>query len=269
MSTAARPGRRQGRPPRRPGVGGGGDDLRRDRAPGRPGQPRVQAEHQRRLERDVDHVRPDRDPQRRPGVLLAGEVPVARERQVEERQADRGDPHVLGRGRAGRPPAAQQLHRVRGQRSPAPSPSPRPRPPRPRRRRRPPARPPGARRSRCSCATSVVVAVDRKIASHATTDSTLDRDRQRVKRRPAQMADDRRVGEVVERLGRDRPEGRYRQLRDPPVQVEHGPSIDLRISRGLLRESAETVDTIGRTPMITIEYRSVGAERGRRLHGCG
>jgi hypothetical protein len=74
---AGGPLRRQRRAPGRAGVGGGRRDLRRDGAPGGAGQTRVQAENQERLERDVENVRADRDPQRRLGVLLAGEVPFS------------------------------------------------------------------------------------------------------------------------------------------------------------------------------------------------
>jgi hypothetical protein len=44
------------------------------------------------------------------------------------------------------------------------------------------------------------------------------RDRQAIQRGPAQMTDDRGIGQAVGGFGRDRPEGGQRENRDAPVQ---------------------------------------------------
>ena len=57
------------------------------------------------------------------------------------------------------------------------------------------------------------------MASQATIDSAEVAIAERVERTAAEMADDRGVGEVVQRLRGDRAESRDRQPRDPPVEI--------------------------------------------------
>ncbi len=74
--------------------------------------------------------------------------PLPGVRQVQERQAQRGDPDVAGGGGRGAAPAAEQRRPRTGRRARPPAWSPRPSRRRPRRRRRPRARPPRARPAR-------------------------------------------------------------------------------------------------------------------------
>ena len=144
--TSARPD--PGPAPRGGGVQRGRRDLGGDGAPGRAEQAQVQAVHEEDFERHVQHVRGDRDPQRRAGVGQPDEMAVPRVRHVQERQPRGGCPQVADRAGEHELVPRRPAARRGGPRSTAPPRSWPPQPPS--RPPRPPGRPrrPNARRGR-------------------------------------------------------------------------------------------------------------------------
>src|SRR6185437_12561697 len=79
------------------------------------------------------------------------------------------------------------------------------------------------------------------------------RDGERAERRPPQVPDDGGVGQVVGRLGGDRPERGQRERRDTPVQLQVGPG------------SQHGPPFVGRSgSLLEIIQRPPAVRRGRR-----
>ncbi len=223
---AAGPPGPHGRPPRGGAVPGGRRGLGDDSAPGGAEQAQVQAVHQQDLERDVQHVGADRDPQRRPRVGQPDQVAVPGVGQVQERNphggrpqvADRAGQHVLAGAEQFRDPGRRHRHDD-GDRDPAGR---------------------GHQVGRAGRAArpvgGTVSGPGRGQAGHRRGrrggqedghpgghGQRGGRDGQRAERGPPQVPDDRGVGQGVGGLGHDRPERGQRERRDAPVQFQVGP----------------------------------------------
>jgi hypothetical protein len=214
---AARPaGADLGPAPGRTGEQRGGSHLGGHGPPRRAEQAEVQAVDQEQFESDVQYVGGDRDPQRGPGVGEPDQVAVPGVGEVQEGHARGGNAQV--RHRAGQ----DDLVRAEQVREP-------------RRRDEQDDRDggPGGRGDQVGGSggtARLLGGPGRGQAGHRRGRRRGQEDRQpggqvqrggrdgqRVEGSPAQMADDRRVGQAVRGLGRDRPEGGQGEGRDAAV----------------------------------------------------
>ena len=221
----------------------------------------MQAVDQQDLERDVQHVGADRDAQRRARVGQPDQVAVPGVGQVQERDphggrpqvADRAGQHVLAGAEQFGDPGRRHRHE-HGDHDPA-----------------------GRRHEvgRAGRAARPVGGPRRGQAGHRRgrrggqedgqpggRGQRGGRDGQRAERRPPQVPDDGGVGQVVGRLGGDRPERGQRERRDTPVQfqvgpgTQHGPPFvddqgrSWRLSSAPCRAPGQTADPFGRLPRL-------------------
>ena len=177
---------------------------------GRAGNPPVEDVDEEELEDEIREVRDDDDLEWPPQVRDAAEVALARERDERGWKADRGDPEirqrVVARGAVPTEPAeerpADDLAADEERES------------------NPERRPEGLRRKASGVVFAASARRPRDNGGRPVREEVEDRERSREHRprkaerrdlRPAEMADDRGVGKDVERLGRERAEGRQRE----------------------------------------------------------
>ena len=196
---------------------GGAHARLRDRsARGRAGDPPAEAVDEQQLEAEVDEVRDDDDLERAPQVRDAAQVALSGEGDERAGKPERGDPEVdvrvvarlAARAEAAEERAGERLAGA-GQREADPERDPE----RLRREPRRPLLPARAGGARDDGGRPVGEEVEDR--EGAREDGAGEPERGDL--RPAEMADDRRVDEDVERLGRQRPERRQREPHDLPV----------------------------------------------------
>jgi hypothetical protein len=202
--------------PGRGGVQGGGGDLGGDRAPRRTDQAEVQGVDQEQFESDVQKIGGDGDPERGPGVGEADQVAVPGVGEVQEGQARGGNAqvrHGAGQDELMRAEQVREPGRGDGQGDCDGDPGGR-----------------GDQVGGAGGTARLLGGAGRGQARHrrgrrggqedgqpGRRVQRGGRDGQRVERHPAQVADDRGVGEAVRGFGGDRPEGGQREGGDAPV----------------------------------------------------
>jgi hypothetical protein len=185
-------------------------------APRRALDPPVEAVDEDHLEHEVDGVRRDHDHERRPQVGDAAQVALAAEREEGERKPEGSDPHVGDRVVGGvaldpQQPGDLRCEREHEDRDGESEAQREPERLRPESVRDPLLAGPGGAAHLCRRAVLEEVEDAEEPAERRR------RDRERRQLRSAQMADDRRVDEQVERLGGERAQCRDGELEDLAV----------------------------------------------------